>query len=120
MSVSFPLVESRHSKVFQKLLTEQRERLVLAMADAIEAARRGESGADLLSGDAQANTLAGIHALNTMIVVDEVGDVPSGVVAAADASLATQGTGKPEVHKILIAKNVLRHYESGASWDFAS
>jgi len=27
--------------------------------------------------------------------------------------------GPDEVHRILIAKNVLRHYESGGSWDFA-
>ena len=28
--------------------------------------------------------------------------------------------GPDEVHRILIAKNVLRHYEAGGSWDFAS
>ena len=28
--------------------------------------------------------------------------------------------GPDEVHRILIAKNVLRHYEGGGSWDFAS
>jgi acyl-CoA dehydrogenase len=27
--------------------------------------------------------------------------------------------GPDEVHKILIAKNVLHHYEKGLSWDFA-
>jgi acyl-CoA dehydrogenase len=27
--------------------------------------------------------------------------------------------GPDEVHRILIAKNVLRHYEKGKSWDFA-
>jgi len=27
--------------------------------------------------------------------------------------------GPDEVHKILIAKNVLHQYESGQSWDFA-
>ena len=27
--------------------------------------------------------------------------------------------GPDEVHRILIAKNVLRHYEQGESWDFA-
>jgi len=27
--------------------------------------------------------------------------------------------GPDEVHRILIAKNVFRHYEQGASWDFA-
>ncbi len=26
--------------------------------------------------------------------------------------------GPDEVHKILIARNILRHYHSGASWDF--
>jgi acyl-CoA dehydrogenase len=28
--------------------------------------------------------------------------------------------GPDEVHRILIAKNVLRHYEAGGSWDFAN
>ena len=27
--------------------------------------------------------------------------------------------GPDEVHRILIAKNVLHHYEKGESWDFA-
>ena len=27
--------------------------------------------------------------------------------------------GPDEVHRILIAKNVLHHYEKGGSWDFA-
>jgi acyl-CoA dehydrogenase len=28
--------------------------------------------------------------------------------------------GPDEVHKILIAKNVLKHYKSGGSWDFGN
>jgi acyl-CoA dehydrogenase len=28
--------------------------------------------------------------------------------------------GPDEVHKILIAKNVLKHYHSGGSWDFGN
>jgi acyl-CoA dehydrogenase len=28
--------------------------------------------------------------------------------------------GPDEVHRILMAKNVLHHYESGASWDFGA
>jgi acyl-CoA dehydrogenase len=27
--------------------------------------------------------------------------------------------GPDEVHRILVAKNVLAHYEKGLSWDFA-
>jgi phage terminase large subunit len=37
----------------------------------------------------QANTLAGIHAENILFLVDEAGGVPDGVVAAAEAALAT-------------------------------
>ena len=37
----------------------------------------------------QANTLAGLHADHTIVLVDEAGDIPPGVVSAADASLAT-------------------------------
>jgi len=63
----------------------------------------------------QANTLAGIHAKNTLIIVDEAGDIPSGVVAAADASLSTQGNEGEEVHKIILTGNPTR--TSGPLWD---
>jgi hypothetical protein len=36
----------------------------------------------------QANTLAGLHGEYTLAIVDEVGDIPAGVVASADASLS--------------------------------
>lgn len=51
----------------------------------------------------QANTLAGHHGEYTMIVIDEVGDIPAGVVSAADASLST---GK--VNRIMMAGNPTR------------
>lgn len=37
----------------------------------------------------QANSLAGIHADYTMFILDEVGGVPDGVIAAAEAGLST-------------------------------
>jgi phage terminase large subunit len=37
----------------------------------------------------QANTLAGLHGKYTIVLVDEAGDIPSGVMEAADASLST-------------------------------
>ena len=51
---------------------------------------------------AQANTLAGFHAEHCMIVLDEVGGYPNGVVAAAEAIFANVGNkhivaaGNPE------------------------
>lgn len=41
----------------------------------------------------QALTLAGIHSENVLIVADEVGGIPDGVVAAAEAGLATATDG---------------------------
>ncbi len=37
----------------------------------------------------QSNTLAGLHADHTLVVIDEAGDIPSAVIETADASLAT-------------------------------
>lgn len=51
----------------------------------------------------QSNTLAGHHGEYTLILIDEAGDIPSGVVASADASLST---GK--VNRILMAGNPTR------------
>ncbi len=42
----------------------------------------------------QANTLAGLHANNVMIVLDEVGDYPLGVVPAAEAIFANKVNAK--------------------------
>lgn len=58
----------------------------------------------------QANTLAGHHAEYTMIVLDEVGDIPNSVYAAAGASLAT---GKKNM--IVMAGNPTR--TDGPLWD---
>jgi len=66
----------------------------------------------------QANTLAGIHAKNTLIVVDEAGDIPEGVVAAADATLSTQSEGDEaarETHKIILTGNPTR--TEGPLWN---
>lgn len=49
----------------------------------------------------QANTLAGFHGNNIMIVLDEVGDYPNGVVSAAEAIFATAGQNS----KLLVAGN---------------
>lgn len=37
----------------------------------------------------QSNTLAGLHAEHTLVIIDEAGDIPSAVTEAADASLST-------------------------------
>jgi hypothetical protein len=49
----------------------------------------------------QANTLAGFHGENIMIVLDEVGDYPEGVVSAAEAIFATAGQNT----KLVVAGN---------------
>lgn len=49
----------------------------------------------------QANTLAGLHADNTLAILDEVGGIPEAVMATADATLSTVG-GE---HKIAMAGN---------------
>jgi hypothetical protein len=51
----------------------------------------------------QANTLAGLHGLYTIVLIDEAGDIPPGVTEAADASLST---GK--VNRILMTGNPTR------------
>jgi hypothetical protein len=48
----------------------------------------------------QANTLAGLHAEHTLVLIDEAGDMPAAVTEAADASLST---GK--WNRILMAGN---------------
>ncbi len=48
----------------------------------------------------QANTLAGLHADNMLFILDEVGGIPDGVMAAAEAGLSTGGDTK-----ILMAGN---------------
>lgn len=40
------------------------------------------------STEEQANTMAGLHADNVIVLIDEVGDIPLGVVVAAEAALA--------------------------------
>jgi hypothetical protein len=51
----------------------------------------------------QSNTLAGLHGEYTIVLIDEAGDIPSSVTAAADASLST---GK--VNRIMMAGNPTR------------
>lgn len=55
----------------------------------------------------QANTLAGLHAVNTLIVLDEAGDIPEGVLAAGLAHHSTQGD-EPETHLTFLAGNPTR------------
>ncbi len=54
-------------------------------------ARTWAKGAD---ANQQADTLAGIHAENVMFILDEAGGIPLGVMAAAEAGLATGKEGK--------------------------
>lgn len=60
-------------------------------------ARSWPKGAD---SSQQANTLAGLHADSLLFVLDEVGGIPDGVMAAAEAGLSTGGDTK-----ILMAGN---------------
>lgn len=53
----------------------------------------------------QADTLAGLHAKHTMIVIDESGGVPVGVLVAALAHHSTQDPNSKEVHFTLQAGN---------------
>lgn len=53
----------------------------------------------------QADTLAGLHARHTMIVVDEGGGIPVGVLAAALAHHSTQDPTSKEVHFTIMAGN---------------
>jgi hypothetical protein len=52
------------------------------------------------TADQQANTLAGKHAKNMLFLIDETGDIPLAVMAAAEAALANEGD-----QKICIAGN---------------
>lgn len=54
----------------------------------------------------QANTLAGLHSKYLLFVVDESGDIPDAVLAAADAGLT--GTEEGRFQKILQAGNPTR------------
>lgn len=50
---------------------------------------------------AQASTLAGLHGQNVMVVLDEAGDIPVGVLAAAEAIFAVKGQNA----KLVVAGN---------------
>jgi hypothetical protein len=56
----------------------------------------------------QANTLAGIHSVNSLMLIDEGGDIPEGVVAAGLAHHATQGGKVREYHYTVMAGNPTR------------
>lgn len=53
----------------------------------------------------QANTLAGLHGRHPIVICDEAGDYPDGVVVAAEAILASLVDGKPPDGRIIIAGN---------------
>jgi len=53
----------------------------------------------------QANTLAGLHGRHPIVLCDEAGDYPDGVVVAAEAILASLVDGKPPDGRIIIAGN---------------
>lgn len=53
----------------------------------------------------QANTLAGIHGRHPIVICDEAGDYPDGVVVAAEAVLASLVDGQPPDGRILLAGN---------------
>jgi hypothetical protein len=53
----------------------------------------------------QANTLAGLHGRHPLVICDEAGDYPDGVVVAAEAVLASLVDGQPPDGRIIIAGN---------------
>lgn len=53
----------------------------------------------------QANTLAGVHGRHPIVICDEVGDYPDGVVVAAEAVLASLVDGKPPDGRVMLAGN---------------
>lgn len=53
----------------------------------------------------QANTLAGLHALHPIVLADEVGDYPDGVIVAAEAILSSLVDGKPPDGRVILAGN---------------
>lgn len=53
----------------------------------------------------QANTLAGLHCHHPIVLADEVGDYPDGVIVAAEAVLSSLVDGKPPDGRIIIAGN---------------
>jgi hypothetical protein len=91
------------SKLLQAVFETQSEKIYAREAPEtwFAAARTWPKDADKTK---QATTLAGHHAKNTMIVLDEAGGIPVGVLAAGLAHHATQGTGT-EVHYTLMAGN---------------
>lgn len=91
------------SKLLQTVFELQGEKIYAREAPEVwfAAARTWPKDADKSK---QATTLAGHHAKNTMIVIDEAGGVPVGVLVAGLAHHATQGAGN-EVHYTLMAGN---------------
>lgn len=57
------------------------------------------------SKEAQADTLAGLHADHCFFIIDEAGGVPSGVAAAADAGLANAEPGSGRTALLLVSGN---------------
>ncbi len=53
----------------------------------------------------QANTLAGLHGRHPLVICDEAGDYPDGVVVAAEAILSSLVDGRPPDGRIIIAGN---------------
>jgi len=53
----------------------------------------------------QANTLAGIHGRHPIVLGDEAGDYPDGVVVAMEAVLSSLVDGKPPDGRIMLAGN---------------
>lgn len=54
---------------------------------------------------------------------EDFGEARSGLAAAEVVRAGERGRescGSDEVHKILIAKNLLRRYHAGGNWDFGN
>lgn len=53
----------------------------------------------------QANTLAGLHGRHPIVLADEVGDYPDGVIVAAEAILSSLVDGLPPDGRVVLAGN---------------
>lgn len=53
----------------------------------------------------QANTLAGLHGRHPIVICDEAGDYPDGVVVAAEAILSSLVDGKPPDGRVILGGN---------------
>lgn len=99
--------------LLQRMFEMNAERIVLRESPKTWwcSARQFAKQADLTQ---QANTLAGLHNTNILVVLDEVSDYPPGVLPAAEAIFATEGQ---DAH-LVVAGNPTK--QAGPLWDICT